>query len=205
MLNIPALMSSLSVKRPVFHSEADFQHAFALELAHQEPSLDLRLEVPFAFERRGATDLVIRSRSFVSGIELEYLSQSLVHEIDGEAFNLKDQGATDLRRYDIVKDIERLERFNQEYGGTSFVIALTNDPAYWRPVRRKGTIDAAFRLCEGRTFGGECRWAESAAAGTVKGRERPISLSASYCANWAPYSILGPARGEFRYLLFSID
>lgn len=205
MLNIQLIMSKLAVRRPIFHSEADFQHAFALELANEEPTLDLRLEVPFAFEQRGATDLVARSGSFVSGIELKYLSRGLEHEEGGEIFRLKDQGATDLRRYDILRDIERLERFNREYGGPSYVIALTNDPAYWNPVRRAGTIDAAFRLCNGRNISGTCIWAAHAGAGTVKGRDRPITLEGAYCANWLPYSMLGTARGQFKYLLFSID
>ena len=45
-IDIVGLMSALAARRPVFHSEADFQHALAWELHTRLPALDVRLELP---------------------------------------------------------------------------------------------------------------------------------------------------------------
>ena len=45
MLDIHRLMEGLAAKRPVFHSEADFQFALAWEI-REETGLDVRLEFP---------------------------------------------------------------------------------------------------------------------------------------------------------------
>lgn len=44
-------------------------------------------------------------------LELKYLCQRIEHEIDGETFALKPQGAQDIRRYDVLKDVGRMEQF----------------------------------------------------------------------------------------------
>jgi hypothetical protein len=46
MFPIDAIMTSLAQSRPVFHAEADFQHAFAWELHKELPSAQVRLELP---------------------------------------------------------------------------------------------------------------------------------------------------------------
>ncbi|MBD3730886.1 MAG: hypothetical protein IE933_14395 [Sphingomonadales bacterium] len=173
-------------------------------MKRQMPAAGLRLEVPFEFEKRGSTDIVVRLEDASVGIELKYLTRRLACEFEGEMFRLKAHGATDLRRYDILKDVQRLERFNLAHGGPSYVIALTNDPAYWREVARTGTIDAAFRLCDGRTVTGECRWAEHAAPGSIRNREDCITLRGHYSMRWQAYSDLGMASGQFRYLLIPV-
>ena len=204
MLNFPLLLEKLALRRPIFHSEADFQHEFALTIRDEEPTAQLRLEVPFKFEKRGATDIVVSHQGEVTGVELKYLTRRLDLRMGGEEFSLRAQGATDLRRYDILKDVQRLERFNVAFGGQSVVIALTNDPAYWTPTSRVGTIDAAFRLCEGRVVSGDCSWAPHASPGSIRNREAPLALAGSYTLSWQFYSSLGVAGGEFRYLLIPV-
>ena len=44
MLDIHGLMSKLRKRRPIFHSEADFQHALAWEIHLANPSHQVRLE-----------------------------------------------------------------------------------------------------------------------------------------------------------------
>jgi hypothetical protein len=44
MINVHQIMKTLAVERPVFHSEADFQHALAWELHRQMPEWAMRLE-----------------------------------------------------------------------------------------------------------------------------------------------------------------
>jgi hypothetical protein len=203
-LDISSILSELAGSRPIFHSEADFQHAFALALTKHASSVSVRLEVPFSFDKPGATDIVARSGGSTSGIELKYLTRQLAFKSDGETFNLKAQGATVLRRYDVLKDVQRLERFNEQHGGPSHVVVVTNDPAYWNPSKRRCTIDSDFRLCEGRVVSGLCRWAETASPGSMRNREEPINLHGSYMIRWQPYANLEVKNGEFRYLHISI-
>ena len=204
MLNLRITLASLAKRRPIFHSEADFQHELALELKSEFSEIALRLEVPFAFETRGATDILVRHPQFFGGIELKYLTRKLVTDVNGEHFALKAQGATDLRRYDILKDVQRMERLNRDFGGPSYVVALTNDSAYWNKVKTVNTIDAAFRLCEGANVEGVLQWAGHAGAGTTKNRNKPLELAGSYPIRWHDYSDLGLQKGQFRYLLFEV-
>jgi hypothetical protein len=205
MLDIPGILRSLAERRPVFHSEADFQHEFAWELRSIDPACHVRLEVPSPIPGVGTTDIVIRRGQNMFGIELKYLTKRLTHEHLGESFSLKAQGATDLRRYDVLKDIQRLERFNEAFGGPSFVIVLTNEAAYWNDGRVQ-TIDSSFRLHHGRLVGGdgELRWADHAGTGTTKGREAPIPLRRQYQLGWGDYSAIAGAAGAFRYLSVEI-
>ena len=44
MLDMHGLMGSLAKKRPIFHSEADFQHALAWEIHKTTSGCEIRLE-----------------------------------------------------------------------------------------------------------------------------------------------------------------
>ena len=44
VFDVEAVLASLAAKRPVFHSEADFQFAFAWESQKRYPGLKVRLE-----------------------------------------------------------------------------------------------------------------------------------------------------------------
>ena len=107
------------------------------------------------------------------------------------------------RRYDVLKDIARLERIVSEVPGTSgYAVVFTNDSAYWKSPTRADTVDAAFRIHEGRTIEGTLRWSESAGHGTTKGREAPLELAHSYHIAWRDYSAIPVSSyGQMRYLL----
>ena len=47
MLDMIRLTSALSEYRPIFHSEADFQHALAWQIHETNPSWQVRPEYPF--------------------------------------------------------------------------------------------------------------------------------------------------------------
>jgi hypothetical protein len=204
LLDVQSIMRALASRRPVFHSEADFQHEFAILLREKLPDCQIRLEKPFGYQKGGATDIVLTHNGSICGIELKYLTKRLVCELDGEMFQLKAHGATDLRRYDVMKDAARLEAFNAVHGGTSYVIALTNDPAYWRPTNKQTSIDAAFRLCEGRKVSGELHWTSHASAGSIKGREIFLQLKNEYQIAWHDYWSLPEGAATFKYLSFEV-
>lgn len=122
--------------------------------------------------------------------------------VGGERFELRDQGAQDIRAYDVVKDIGRVEhdtRVLDRCNGA--VVVLANEPAYWtRPGHSRMTNAAAFRLYEGRRLSGAHAWGPNTGAGTSRGRELPISLTGSYELCWRVYSDLPGAGGRFCYL-----
>ena len=207
MLDVTKLMSDLAHQRPVFHSEADFQHALAWRMHAERRTARIRLEWPVEWsdsEERIYVDLYLPTRKVA--VELKYLTRKLDLEREGERFALRNQGAQDIRRYDFLKDIERLERLSERTDvRTGFAILLTNDPTYWKPPRREGTVDAEFRLHEGRTVTGTMEWSEEASFGTKRGRDVPIHLSGSYALEWQDYGDEGDGDYQrFRYLAIRI-
>lgn len=204
MFDVHSILSSLAIRRPLFHSEADFQHEFAWELRSLAPEWSVRLEVPSSEIGVGTTDIVARRGELCVGVELKYLTKRLNWNHAGEEFALKAQGATDLRRYDVLKDVQRMERFNSKFRGPSFVIALTNEAAYWNNGPKRPTIDADFRLNQGRSLQGQLLWTEHAAPGTIKGRAMPIELHGQYSMDWRDYSQITTQSGVFRYLCIAV-
>ena len=209
MLDVTELMDDLASDRPVFHSEADFQHALAWRI-HAE-GLDARIRLEWPVEWPSPTDRIyidVWLPSCNVAVELKYRTRGLEHEDGGERFALRDQSAQTQGRYDFLKDIERLERLSladQTDVRAGFAILLTNDPAYWKPSRRTGTVDAEFRLDDGLKKEGKMEWAREASLGTRTGREDPIRLKGSYALKWQDY---GDARDgayrQFRYLAIQI-
>jgi hypothetical protein len=82
---------------------------------------------------------------------------------------------------------------------------LTNDSAYWKAPSYSNTVDADFRLHEGRTLSGRLVWSEHAGKGTTKNREAALYLRGSYEMRWADYSTPGgDPYGHFKYLLVKV-
>ena len=109
MIDVSDIMRALSVRRPVFHSEADFQHALAWEVHRAHPDLKIRLEYrPPDFGRR-YLDVWLTGCDGSMAVELKYFTRRLECSSGGEAFSLLDQGAQDISRYDFLKDVERFE------------------------------------------------------------------------------------------------
>ena len=117
-----------------------------------------------------------------------------------------DQSAQDVGRYDFVKDIQRLEASAVGRPASSgYAILLTNDSAYWAQPSRD-TVDAAFRLQEGRQVTGELAWSERASPGTIRSPETPLNLTENYTLNWADYSRISvPSYGRFRSLIVGVS
>ena len=207
MLNIRCLMTGLAECRKVFHSEADFQHALAWHIHQTMPKSQIRLEFPVPAERRKMyVDLYLPEQK--TAIELKYVTRSLVLEHNGESFALRNHGAHPPRRYDFLRDIQRLEQMRSVPGlcEAGHAVLLTNDPLYWDdPPRVQDTVDSAFRVHEGQKISGELNWATHTKPGTKKGRKCPIQLKDPYCLHWQDYSDFSEKpRGRFRYLAVSV-
>ena len=181
-----AVLASLARRRPVFHSEADLQFAFAWEAKSLNPGLEVQLIHPEPGVRLDLELIEPKSQHGLA-VELKYMSTPLwAGTHGGETFALKDHGASDLRAYDVVKDVERVERFvTDRPGWAGLVIAMTNASAYWRaPTPGRATNADAFRIFEGAVLAGERRWGPNP-GGTSRGRETPLTLHGTYELRWA--------------------
>jgi hypothetical protein len=214
-VNIIDLMANLAEKRPAFHSEADFQHAFAWSICEGDPRLTARLEIPVtAHERidllpdsRGHIDLLLidTETGAQTAIEFKYPTAAWAETVRGESFRLKAHGATDLSSYDALKDLRRLESL-VDAGSVQngLLIMLTNEPAYWNgPASSKSTNADAFRIHDGVTISGSRAWSPKTGGGTKQGRASAIELRGEYSIAWQDFSELLGNKGRFRW--FSLE
>ena len=202
MIEVRQAMAALAGPRPVFHSEADFQHALAWQIHDLHPGAVVRLETRPIPAEALFVDIVVSPAGVRTAIECKYLVRRFEKDVEGEAFALRDQSAHDVRRYDCLKDVQRIEHLIETgVVDDGVVVVLSNDGSYWRPATRPGTKDAAFRINEGRTITGSLSWGPGTSAGTMRNREEPVNLSGRYRCQWADFSKLGDDRaGQFRYL-----
>ena len=190
IIRISDTLSLLSTSRPLFHSEADFQHALAWEIQRQLPEAKVRLEFPVRAQARSIhLDILVVLNGRTLVIELKYATSKLTTVVDGEEFSLKERNARDLCRYDFIKDIKRLEQVVESRANCiGYAILLTNDGAYWRSPKNHQTVDVDFQLHQGRILHGELKWKTNAGQGTIKGRETSLALRGTYALNWIDYS-----------------
>jgi hypothetical protein len=128
MLDIHHLMSELARSRPVFHSEADFQHALAWQIREAMPDCSVRLEFkPFPDDdKRMYLDIWLPTVGVA--IELKYPTRKLELNHNDEYFSLADHSAQDIQRYDFLKDLQRLENVvaRHQPAKAGYAVLLTN-------------------------------------------------------------------------------
>jgi hypothetical protein len=207
MLAPHAIMSFLSKHRPVFHSEADFQHSFAWQIHQGFPDAAVRLERPLR-SRLGVlhVDIVVDIAGRMNMFELKYKTRASSVQSGSEEFMLQDHNAQPLGRYDFLKDVARLESLAVALPGTaSWAIILSNDSSYWKPPRGVNDTSAAFSLCEGRRVTGNMEWSAHTSARMKEGREDAIVLANEYILSWSDYTdIGGRSYSRLRYLALEI-
>src|SRR4051794_35906935 len=96
-------LPALAQRRPIFHSEADFQLALAWEIQTKRPGASIRLEQRVLDSPRINLDILVVLDGVRFGLELKYLRAATDVTVDGERFVLV-VGAPDLDRYDTIKD-----------------------------------------------------------------------------------------------------
>lgn len=200
---LEGVVEKLADSRPLFHSEADLQHALAWELHRSHPEAVVRLELRPDPALRESVDLVVVVDGCKVFIELKYLVRRLDLTVGGERVVLRDQGAQSLSRYDVLKDVARLERFCVG-AHIGFAVVLANDPLVWGPSR-PGGVDSAFKIHDGALVSGTMEWAEHTGLGSRRGREAPITLRGSYRMSWRSWPASVPElRESFRYLIVEV-
>lgn len=196
-------MTDLSSRRPVFHSEFDFQFALCNVMARAGVTR-IRLErmVQLPGSSRFEVDIMGSLHDLPIALELKYPKKRFVGtvSVDGydEYFNLPSSGADDLDAQAIWQDAARIEKLMTagiiEAGA---VVALSNFE-FWD--QRKHTLKSqayAFRLWQSREV----------QAGTMLSFPEPkrarsaVQLRCSYRCDWRPYS--QPLASDFRYLVLA--
>ena len=186
-LELEAVMSRLATARPVFHSEADFQFAFAETVWRMDPSVDVRLEVPARNPETGRSEYIdmVCIGDSMTRIEFKYATRKWegTDGVTDEPFRLRDHAAMDLARHGFIHDVHRLERLTTEPGSNGLAIMLTNCPSLWQPVSVRSR-DAEFRIHEGRTISGVLAWGTPE---SLYPRNDRI-IRGTYTACWRDYS-----------------
>jgi hypothetical protein len=94
MLDMSDVMRRLAVERPLFHSEADFQHALAWKIHELAADAQIRLEVPSGrLDKKERIDILVRLASKTYAIELKYKKRKLDYGCAGEKFAFTDDSA----------------------------------------------------------------------------------------------------------------
>jgi hypothetical protein len=206
LLDLDKIMRTLAEKRPVFHSEADFQHALAWEIHTVDPGASIRLELPVRVDtNRIHLDLLVQCDQQRYVMELKYKTASMATDVWGERFSLSNHSAQDLGRYDFLKDVARLERYVASVqNSTGLAIFLSNDCLYWKEPRQ-GITSVQFSIHDRKEISSkaEMRWAARAGPGSTKGREEPIVLKFNHYCSWKNYSTVN--RSQFKYLLLTVE
>ena len=192
--DVHAIMASLAHTRPVFHSEADFQHAFAWNVHQTMPHQQVRLECRPLPDQRLYVDLWIPAMRLA--VELKYRTRKLALLHAGEQYDLRQHGAQDTGRYDFCKDIRRLERLHCGPAVAGLAVLLTNEHLYWNPPQRPGKVDEAFHVHDGRHLSGSLTWSPRAGPGTKRSREEPIELAYGYDLVWRDYARVDTSRTD---------
>ena len=185
-------LNELAKDRPVFHSESDFQFAFAWKIQSMYPYALIRLEYnPQAFSSRTYIDIWIQfSNGQNIAIELKYKTRKITLQHLGETYELARHGAPANNRFLIVQDIARLERVVKQVPNTSgYAVIVTNDNEYWQEWKiPKETKDKAFRVHEGAFLTGQLKWKEDTATSTIRSLGDALYLDGRYSMKWFDYS-----------------
>jgi len=211
MVDLHNILKTLCNNRPVFHSEADFQHALAWHIHQQWPDYSIRLEYQLSLGEHEYLDILAFDNHNKLAIELKYKTKPFFAPIGGEIFLLKDYGAQPPGRYQFLNDIQRLEQFVSGHDNvTGYAILLTNDSSYWNPPRNTSSVDASFRIHEGRVINGVLSWGSTVSQGTIKGIEKPITIKGTYKLIWQDYHEVESneyvdGSRKFRYLMVKIE
>ena len=209
------MLSGLAKSRPVFHSEADFQHELAIQL--HSAGWSCRLELPLSVQLKGnrvKAEVDIMTYSLIDktpiAIELKYVSARLITDHEGEPFNLANNWCSNLSRFDCLADWERVAAIVAAgHAEQGFTIFLTNAEDAWvKDVSQTENLARNMSIHEGRKLiaGESLLWPENINLDSV-GKKRlppysPIKCPVPSSCDWSDYSLLGVEKNaRFRYLI----
>ncbi len=157
-MDIMNILKELSIKRPLFHNEKDFQFEFALLL--QQKGYKIRLETYTGKEngKRRYIDLIAIDEEKQDCYLFEFKYKTLDKQviIDNEIYDFFNHAARDLGSYAFLKDVQRIEKLinNNVFGykvKEGYAIFLTNDLGYLKGFK-KNSLCYNYGLDEGKVF-----------------------------------------------------
>lgn len=188
---VTEIMRRLAKSRPIFHSEADFQHALAVAIGKVYPNTMIRLGYPPRLLTsdttvKGALDIWLEDRHLA--IELKYNPSRFKRSVNHEDYDLR-HGKTHNYRYDFVKDLKKLEELaDSDRVKSCYAVLLTNDERLWSKSRKPSSVSSDFALVG--TVGGKMKY--------HSGEREDITLRGEYELVWTPYSTV--CGTLFKYL-----
>jgi hypothetical protein len=215
----------------IFVSENDIALSFAYYLKLKYKDAKIKFEFPFEVDfqpqfinepklkdRFSYLDLLISLEGKNYGFEFKYLTRKLELKQIHENFELKNQGAQDVLRFNFRKDIYRLELLKNNALKSNikidkgFAILLTNDHLLYNDDKSDSGIDKEYRFHNSRPIGirGEdAKWNKKTENQSwVHQKQFNIKLplrSQGYAINWENYTnIEGVENGEFKYCVVEI-
>jgi len=206
-------LEELSKKRPVFHSEADFQ----LELATHLSSKGYNVRLEKSYSRVGIykkIELDVELNDFFA-IELKYKTQLFTTTIADELFELKKHGAANLGRFDALDDARRVKLLKNSFKTKikrGFTVFLTNDCYYWGNDAI-GSMSEQFSLKDGRSLkvGSVLNWVGNSFNPNSLSQKRmspyaPIEIEFNEDITWHDYSnFLEEKNGLFRFFVLDVN
>jgi hypothetical protein len=210
---IHSVLKTLALRRPVFHSEADFQHELALELSNLD--YQLRLEVPKSViinrtQVKVEIDIIATKNGLRTALELKYVKSATKIRFDDEIFDLKNTWGTNLSRFDCLSDARRIDSIILAgHANNGFAIFLTNTSEAWEYDTSTGSnLAKNFSIHEGRRLeqGLDYIWyPEKPSQGSVSSKRlppySPIRFQRDRIIAWHDYSDLDGASQTFKYCL----
>ncbi len=222
--DLEKIMRTLSKRRPVFHSEADFQHELAFELREHLKDAKVRLEYPQKSikeegKKRKYIDIVVFFDDEVIGIEVKYALKGMnknnnkkdtLISVDNdkiknpENFYVSGQGGQNKRGFAFIEDIHKLENFeiigeNHKFKNKGclygYLIILTNDATYSKKARSKKAKCAKYKFYEGAILKGDFKYGKKA-----------IELEKEHVVDkWNEYNAKDSNIQNFKYLIVEIE
>jgi hypothetical protein len=188
-------MKSLSQKRAIFHSEADFQFALAWAIQSLYINAKIILEYSPSYDQSKSIDIVAS------------IDKYKTKKFSTNEFKVKNHGAQDIGKYDCIKDVCRIEDFSNNISDfkIGYVIFLTNDQSYWNEPKFKNVGYAAFSVHDGAVKSGTMKWGENMSSGSTKGRTDELILKNEYIIKWSEYSDFKGKYGAFKYALIEVS
>ncbi len=219
------LMNLKEIKKmEIFYSEGDFRFCLGCEIKCMYSDIDIIAEKPIKRINNGKKvtehiDMFLHSKESKIGIELKYIKDEFSGKVRGNYYELSPSSAYDVRCYDILKDIQRLESYLEgenvdERIDIGYSIVLTNAKALWEAKKNgKESNYDEFRVFDGRKLYGEMKWKPKTGEGTRKGRTDPIKLRDKhvYPIQWKHYSkpevegeTENATKNLFRYMVVEV-
>lgn len=206
-LDIYKVLQELSKTNPLFCSELEFQFYLAWKIKElYKDKFKICIEYPlknYEGKNRNIDLVLVDSLGKYIPIELKYKTNKFEQTRNGFTYRLKDQSANDLTKYGHIKDISRIEYFNETENNflVGYAITITNQSRTWQKITNTEQTDYEFSLEDGiKICKGAKKWKDCTSDYNKK-HYPPIILKNDYFINWLDFCNFNKPHGLFKVLV----